>query len=62
MFRDEDVVYARRLKEAGVDVHLEVLQGGYHGFDVFFSKSDVSRRFWESQCHAFEGGCAMKMH
>lgn len=32
LFHDEDVAYAERLREAGVDCHLEVVPGGPHGF------------------------------
>ena len=31
--RDEAIVYADKLKNAGVDVDLNVISGSYHGFD-----------------------------
>ena len=33
-FRDEVLIYARRLSEAGVSVDLHMWGGGFHGFDV----------------------------
>lgn len=33
-FRDEAVLYAQRLSEAGVSVDLHVWGGGFHGFDI----------------------------
>jgi len=41
VFHDEDVAYAQRLKENGVDCELDDIPGAFHGFDVFdpqFSK------------------------
>ncbi|BDZ43602.1 hypothetical protein GCM10025865_29010 [Paraoerskovia sediminicola] len=32
LFHDEDAQYARRLREAGVDVTLDVVPGAPHGF------------------------------
>lgn len=48
LFHEEDVEYARRLKEAGVDVVLEVVNGGFHGFDALKGK-DVVKAFKASQ-------------
>ncbi|HEU5026101.1 MAG TPA: alpha/beta hydrolase [Spirillospora sp.] len=41
--RDEDLVYARRLIEAGVPVELRHVPGAYHGFDGVLSAA-VARR------------------
>lgn len=37
LFHDEDVDYARRLREAGVDVVLDVVSGVPHGFEAWAS-------------------------
>jgi len=50
LFHDEDLAYARRLIDAGVPCHLEVVPGAFHGFDAVARKAPVSRRFFESQC------------
>ena len=34
LFHDEDVAYAHRLREAGVDCELLVVPGAFHGFDL----------------------------
>ena len=49
LFHDEDVDYADRLRRAGTPVDLVVVEGAFHGFDVLFQKTPVSRRFWEAQ-------------
>lgn len=50
LFHDEDVEYARRLEEAGVPCVLEVVEGGYHGFDL--GKAKVVQNFQRSQVEA----------
>ncbi|KAL2785758.1 putative lipase/esterase [Aspergillus keveii] len=35
-FRDEDIAYATRLWQSGVQAHLHVWGGGVHGFDLFY--------------------------
>jgi acetyl esterase/lipase len=49
VFHDEDVTYARRLKEAGVACELVVIAGGFHGFDVSAPKTQVAKDFRKSQ-------------
>lgn len=43
VFRDEDVAYAAKLWEAGVDAELHVWAGGFHGFDMLAPYAAVSR-------------------
>ncbi len=43
VFRDEDVAYATKLWEAGVDAELHVWAGGFHGFDMLAPFATVSR-------------------
>jgi acetyl esterase/lipase len=52
LFYDEDVAYAERLRCAGVPVHLEVVQGAFHGFDRVAARAAVSRAYFGSQCSA----------
>ena len=51
LFHDEDVTYAGRLKESGVDCDLEVVPGAFHGFDLV-GKSGVTRKFRAAQMAA----------
>ena len=50
LFHDEDVEYARRLQGAGVPCELEVVEGGYHGFDT--GSAPVVEAFHRSQIDA----------
>ncbi|MCF6386625.1 alpha/beta hydrolase [Mycobacterium sp. MBM] len=49
LFHDEDLAYARRLREAGVACTVEVVTGAFHGFDGVAPKATVSQRFHQSQ-------------
>lgn len=42
-FRDETLIYAQRLSEAGVSVDLHMWGGGFHGFDLMAGHAAVSR-------------------
>jgi acetyl esterase/lipase len=50
LFHDEDVEYARRLREAGVPCELEVVEGAFHGFDM--GSAPVVQDFHRSQVDA----------
>ena len=52
LFHDEDVAYARRLSAAGVECALEIVDGGYHGFDVFAADAPTSVDFHRSMIDA----------
>ncbi len=52
LFYDEDVAYADRLRAAGVPCQLEVVEGGFHGFDRVAARTSVARSFFDSQCEA----------
>jgi acetyl esterase/lipase len=54
LFHDEDVAYAHRLREAGVQCELEVTEGAFHGFDIVQPKAGVSQSFRSSQATALE--------
>ncbi|TCK20658.1 alpha/beta hydrolase [Pseudonocardia endophytica] len=49
LFHDEDLAYAARLREAGVDISLHVSPGAYHGFDGVEPDVPVSRAFTEAR-------------
>jgi acetyl esterase/lipase len=42
-FRDEDIDYATRLLQAGVQCELHVWPGGFHGFDSMAPQASLSR-------------------
>jgi acetyl esterase/lipase len=52
VLNDESVLYAKRLREAGVPCELQVVEGAYHGFDVISPKAKVVRQFRESHLTA----------
>ena len=49
---DENVEYARRLKDAGVVCDLDIITGAFHGFDIVAPTAGVSRAFFDRQCEA----------
>lgn len=52
LFHDEDVLYARRLSEAGVPVTLKVVEGAFHGFDLIGAQAPVVRDFRQGYLQA----------
>ncbi|UUU28468.1 alpha/beta hydrolase [Streptomyces sp. CA-210063] len=52
LFHDEDVEYARRLREAGVPCEFHVVDGAFHGFDALYRGARVSREFHAEQARA----------
>lgn len=50
LFHDEDLAYADRLRAAGVDCEVEIVDGAFHGFDGLAPKAAVSQAFFDSQC------------
>jgi len=58
LFHDEDVAYASRLREAGVDCALDVVEGSFHGFDVVRPGAGVSKAFRSAQVAAL--GAALR--
>lgn len=53
LFHDEDVAYARRLRDAGVPCDLEVVDGAFHAFDGAARHTSVARAFVAAQTRAF---------
>lgn len=45
LFHAEDVAWAQRLRDAGVEVDLHVVEGAYHGFDIAEPRTPVARDF-----------------
>jgi len=56
LFYDEDLEYARRLREAGVPCEVLEVPGAFHGFDSVMKKASVSRAFWVAQAQALRAG------
>jgi acetyl esterase/lipase len=54
LFHDEDVAYAKRLKDSGVPCDLYLVPGAFHGFDIVFRKAGVTRAFWGEQVRALK--------
>ncbi|MBJ7291395.1 alpha/beta hydrolase [Williamsia sp.] len=52
LFHDEDLVYAQRLRDAGVACETNVVPGAFHGFDALAPRAAVSREFFAAQCAA----------
>jgi acetyl esterase/lipase len=55
LFHDEDLSYADRLRAAGVPCEVDVVEGGFHAFDRFCPKTEVSRQFLDKQLAALRG-------
>jgi len=54
IFHDEDVAYAQRLKECGIECEMEVIPGAFHGFDVFDPQVPIVQGFRRSQMAALK--------
>ena len=52
MLHDENLAYAQRLKECGVQCEVYTVPGGFHGFDEFAPEAPVSKGFRESEMSA----------
>jgi acetyl esterase/lipase len=53
VFYDEDVVYSKRLQASGTETELVVVEGAFHGFDVFDPRILLVQDFRNSQLDAF---------
>jgi acetyl esterase/lipase len=54
IFHAEDAAYAQRLEECGIECEIKVVQGGFHGFDVFNPQLPVVQDFRQSQISALK--------
>ncbi|MBK0420610.1 alpha/beta hydrolase [Leucobacter sp. CSA2] len=52
LFFDEDTLFARQLKEAGVETEYVLVECGYHGFEALAPDSRAARQFWDAQANA----------
>ena len=56
LFYGEDIAYGRRLRDAGVECDVCVVDGAYHAFDVFRPDATASRRFQDAMIRSLERG------
>jgi acetyl esterase/lipase len=49
LFHDEDLAYAARLEQAGVDCDVVEVEGAFHGFDLIRPQAGVSEAFRRAQ-------------
>jgi len=56
LFYDEDLLYAERLRDAGVPCEVVEIPGAFHGFDSVMARAGISREFWKLQAHALRRG------
>jgi acetyl esterase/lipase len=45
LFCDEDITYAKRLTDAGIQTELLVVPGAFHGFDLFAESTKIAKNF-----------------
>jgi acetyl esterase/lipase len=60
LFVNEDIDYAQRLNNAGVNTELIVVPGAFHGFDLFPGASSVAKGFNEARLIALRRGLEIK--
>ena len=58
LFRDEDIVFAQRLMQAGVPCELHVHPGSYHAAETFAPDAALSRRIWDLRIDALKRALA----
>ncbi|MFN8412542.1 MAG: alpha/beta hydrolase [Anaerolineales bacterium] len=54
IFHDEDVAYAQKLKECGVECELMVVPGAFHGFDRFAPELSIIQDFQKAKIAALK--------
>jgi acetyl esterase/lipase len=59
LFHRECVEYGRRLREADVPVHEEIVPGAFHAFDQIADKAPISLNFFASQCDHLRAALAV---
>jgi acetyl esterase/lipase len=55
LFHTEDLVYAERLKAAGVPCDVVEIPGAFHGFDLVLMRAKVSKSFFDTQVEFLRG-------
>jgi acetyl esterase/lipase len=58
LFFEENVAYARRLHAAGVACELDVVEGGYHGFELIARRAAASIAFVDRMIDSVRRGLA----
>lgn len=59
LFYTEDLIYARRLTDAGVRCDVHEAPGAFHGFDRVAPKASISRAYLDSMCASLRRAMAM---
>ena len=59
LFHDEDVEYGERLRTAGVDCEIFIVDRAYHVFDIFAPDAVVTRKFHDAMFRCLERGFAL---
>lgn len=59
LLHDEGLIYAERLRAAGVECGVHTVHGAFHGFDAVLPRSTVSRDFFSRQCIAVSNGLGL---
>jgi acetyl esterase/lipase len=59
LFHDEDLVYAERLRAAGVPCEVVEVPGAFHGFDATFRKAGITDRFHTEAGEALRRGLGL---
>lgn len=54
VFHDEDVAYAQRLKDCGIECEIDIVSGAFHGFDVFDPQVPIVQDFRKAQIAALK--------
>jgi len=60
LFYDEDMAYAHRLKECGVECEIKIVPGAFHGFDAFDPQIPIVQDFLKSQIAALKNSCCAR--
>jgi len=54
IFHDEDVTYAKMLKDCGIECEIDIVSGAFHGFDVFDPQVPIVQNFRKAQIAALK--------
>lgn len=54
VFYEEDIAYAQRLREAGIECDLNIIEGAFHGFDVIDTSLPIVQEFRKSKISALK--------
>ena len=54
LFHDENIAYAQRLRECGIECETDIVPGAFHGFDALQSQLPIVQSFRKSQIAALK--------